>query len=73
MIGCAQVGPLPDLLVCTSAGFFGFQLWTLVRNRYSLSASPHLEARADGRCGQDPPTPDPPLPVRWHTEPGGQA
>ncbi|EIE24233.1 cyclopropane fatty acid synthase [Coccomyxa subellipsoidea C-169] len=29
----AQAGLLPDLLVCTSAGFFGFQLWTLVRNR----------------------------------------
>lgn len=29
----SQAGLLPDLLVCTSAGFFGFQLWTLVRNR----------------------------------------
>ena len=28
-----QVGLLPDLLVCISAGFFGFQLWMLVRNR----------------------------------------
>ncbi|BDA46075.1 probable cyclopropane-fatty-acyl-phospholipid synthase at C-terminar half [Coccomyxa sp. Obi] len=28
-----QAGLLPDLLVCISAGFFGFQLWTLVRNR----------------------------------------
>lgn len=32
-----QAGLLPDLLVCTSAGFFGFQLWTLVRNRWALS------------------------------------
>ena len=35
-----QVGVLPDLLVCISAGFFGFQLWTLVRNRCASSAFP---------------------------------
>ena len=29
----AEAGLLPDVLVCISAGFFGFQLWALVCTR----------------------------------------
>jgi hypothetical protein len=31
-----EAGLLPDLVVCTSAGFFAFQLWMLVRTRCAL-------------------------------------
>lgn len=32
-----EAGVLPDVLVCISAGFFGFQLWALVCTRYETS------------------------------------
>ena len=31
-----EAGVLPDVLVCISAGFVGFQLWALVCTRYRL-------------------------------------
>ena len=38
----AEAGLLPDVLVCVSAGFFGFQLWALVCTRWGRSHSPTL-------------------------------
>ena len=38
----AKAGLLPDVLVCISAGFFGFQLWALVCTRWSPFHSPAL-------------------------------
>lgn len=32
-----EAGALPDMLVCISAGFFGFQLWALVCTRWAAS------------------------------------
>lgn len=31
-----EAGALPDMLVCISAGFFGFQLWALVCTRWAV-------------------------------------
>ena len=38
--GAAGSSTLPDALVCSSAGFFAFQLWSLVHNRQTPCLTP---------------------------------